>query len=108
MGEHYSEAPPTFDADVLRIVHERFWSALNFQNLSVDVLAYVYENTLVDKKLRKARGIHATPPSVARYVLNRMPFEAVSQDERFTVEPFSGSASFLVADDAFLGRIIHP
>lgn len=97
VGEHYSEAPPTFDVDVLRIVHERFWSALNFQNLSVDVLAYVYENTLVDKKLRKARGIHATPPSVARYVLNRMPFESVSKDERFTVEPFSGSASFLVA-----------
>ena len=71
--------------------------SLGFQNLSVEVLAYIYENTLVDDLARKRLGIHSTPSSIARYLVNRLPFEGFSQDDRRVVEPCSGHSIFLVA-----------
>jgi hypothetical protein len=97
VGEHYGEVPPSIDREVLNILISHFWLGLSFENLSVDVLAYIYEDTLVDKQLRRQKGIHATPPAIARYILNRLPFEQINQDERWTVEPFSGCSTFLVA-----------
>ena len=68
-----------------------------FQNLSVDSLAYVYENTLVTQETRKAHGTHSTPYAVAEYIVRNLPFESLAQDERKVFEPFSGHAVFLIA-----------
>ena len=68
-----------------------------FQNLSVDSLAYVYENTLVTQETRRAYGTHSTPYAVAEYIVRNLPFEDIDEDERKVFEPFSGHAIFLIA-----------
>jgi hypothetical protein len=78
-------------------VADELWTQLSFQNLSVDALAFVYENTLVDDQLRKDNGIHSTPHRIARHVVERMPFESIPEPDRVVVEPCSGHGVFLVA-----------
>ena len=72
-------------------------STFHFQNLSVDSLAYVYENTLVTPETRKSFGIHSTPPSIAEYIVRRLPFDQLGQNDRRVFEPFAGHSVFLVA-----------
>lgn len=72
-------------------------TAFNFQNLSEDDLAIVYENTLVTEEARQVHGIHATPSVVAELVVNHLPFEDLPQNERFVLEPCAGHGVFLVA-----------
>ena len=69
----------------------------HFQNLSVDSLAYVYENTLVTQETRKAYGTHSTPYAIAEYIVRNLPFEDLDQNERRVFEPFSGHSIFLIA-----------
>lgn len=76
---------------------DRIKGAFHFQNLSVDSLAFVYENTLVTPQTRKLFGIHSTPPAIAEYITRRLPFEDLEVNERRVFEPFSGHAVFLVA-----------
>jgi hypothetical protein len=76
--------------DVLR-------TAFNFQNLSEEDLAFIYENTLVTKEARREHGIHATPSAVAELIVDRLPFEDLPQDDRIVLEPFAGHGVFLVA-----------
>jgi len=78
-------------------VASHLWGRLSFQNLSVDVLAFIYENTLVDKQLRREGGIHSTPHRIARYVVEHLPLKEIPEDERIVVEPCSGHGVFLVA-----------
>lgn len=84
-----------------RSAQEQAWnrirSGLHFQNLSVDSLAYVYENTLVSPGTRRLFGIHSTPREVAEYIVDSLPFEHLDQDERRVFEPFSGHSVFLIA-----------
>ena len=75
----------------------------HLQNVSLEALAYVYENTFVSRELRQAYGTHATPPEVAEFVVRQLPFEAISdRDQRTVFEPFAGHAPFLTAA---LGRL---
>ena len=76
---------------------ERIKKAFHFQNLSVDSLAYVYENTLVAPETRRLFGIHSTPPAVAEYITRQLPFEDLALNQRRIFEPFAGHAVFLVA-----------
>jgi hypothetical protein len=73
------------------------WTKLGFQNLSVDALALIAEDTLVDDDLRKEHGIHSTPRSIARYVVDHLPVGDIPEDDRIVVEPCSGHGVFLVA-----------
>ena len=83
---------PETQSAVWDIIRDRF----HFQNLSVDALAYAYENTLVEPEARKALGIHSTPAAVAEYIVKQLPFEVIDQDERKVFEPFSGHSVFLM------------
>jgi hypothetical protein len=78
-------------------VMSRMWSGLDFRNLSVDVLAYVYESTLVDPEVRANLGTHSTPHSIARYIVQRLPLDSLAQEDRRIVEPCSGHGIFQVA-----------
>lgn len=73
------------------------WTKLGFQNLSVDALALIAEDTLVDDDLRKEHGIHSTPRGMARYVVEHLPIGDIPEDGRIVVEPCSGHGVFLVA-----------
>jgi len=88
------------------IIQERAWerihAAFSFQNISVEVLAYIYENTLVSDEMRKKSSTHATPPAIAEYIVRQLPFEKLDLEKCRVFEPFSGHSPFLVAA---LGRL---
>ncbi len=80
-----------------QVVWDRFRSAFNFQNLSVEDLAFIYENTLIRKETRKQFGTHGTPSIIAELMVDRLPFESLPQEGRYVLEPCSGHGVFLVA-----------
>ena len=62
---YYGRSDAILDNQAVRdAVKSAIWGRLNLQNLSVEVLAYIYEFTLVSHSLRKRLGIHGTPPSI--------------------------------------------
>jgi len=98
VAHHYKErAPRISDEEALACVRDRLWGNIDFRNLSGDVLAHVYENTLVTAELRKEAGIHATPRTVAEYIVHHLPLDEFPLSERRVVEPCCGHATFLVA-----------
>jgi len=84
------------DLDVVDTVGSSL-SKIDFRNLSVEVLAYIYEKTLVDEDTREELGIHSTPSSIARYIVHHLPIEDIPENERRVVEPCCGHSIFLVA-----------
>ena len=98
----------TADLDTQHAVAAALWTGFGFQNLSVDVLALIAENTLVDEDLRKRYGIHSTPRSIARYMVEHLPVEQLAEDERVVVEPCAGHAVFLVAALKRLRDLLAP
>lgn len=100
VGRYYREEdnqPLADDSGTQRIVGEGLWKGVDFRNISVEALAYVYENTLVDEDTRRRLGTHSTPHNIARYIVHHLPFEDIGEDAPLVVEPFSGHGIFLVA-----------
>ncbi len=85
------------DSHTQQAAWDHLRTAFNFQNLSEEDLAFVYENTLVSKEARKEHGIHATPSVVAELIVSHLPFEDLPRAKRFVLEPCSGHGVFLVA-----------
>lgn len=98
VADHYKDYReiPLHPAVKQLAVHE-LWKAFSFRNLSVEVLAYIWENTLVTDRLRGADGIHTTPFPVAQYMVQRLPFASFSHDQRTVLESCSGNGTFLIA-----------
>lgn len=95
-------ALPALDAPIRNRAWDTIRTAIHFQNLSVEALAYVYENTFVDVTTRRTLGTHATPYEIAEYMVRALPIKDLPQDERTVFEPFCGAAPFLIAA---LGRL---
>jgi hypothetical protein len=109
ISEHYRDDQPILDDPaVQQSVVNRLWHGFSFQNLSVEVLAFIWEDTLVTDELRQRYGIHATPSAVARYLTHRLPIEDFHLTERRVVEPCSGSGVFLVAALQRLKELLPP
>lgn len=96
------------DLQTQQTVWDLLRTSFNFQNLSEEDLAFVYENTLVTEEARQAHGIHATPSVVAELVVKHLPFEDLPQDERFVLEPCAGHGVFLVAALRRLRDLLSP
>lgn len=108
-GDNLGNATPSVvDRRTVSLVHQMLWTDLDFRNLSVEVLAFIYENTLVSDSLRRDQAIHATPPALARYILQRLPFEETALASRRVVEPCCGHATFLVAAMLRLRALLPP
>jgi N-6 DNA Methylase len=69
----------------------------HFQNLSVDSLAFVYENSLVSPEVRRRLGIHGTPRAIAELVVALLPLEDLPGGRDVILEPCAGFAPFLLA-----------
>jgi len=84
---------------VRQVARDMVKNVSSFSHLTIDSLAYVYENTLVTKATRKAFGTHATPSWLVNYIVWQMAdwIEAIPQDERIILEPACGHAPFLTA-----------
>ncbi|MCH7698588.1 MAG: SAM-dependent DNA methyltransferase [Chloroflexi bacterium] len=96
------------DRHVQELVWAKIRDSFHFQNLSVDALAFVYENTLVSTEARQSLGIHGTPPEIAEYIVSHLPIESLPEDKRQVFEPFSGHAVFLVAAMRRLRDLLAP
>jgi hypothetical protein len=94
--------PVLADPATQRAAWAKIRSSFHLQNISVEALAYVYENTFVDKEIRRLYGTHSTPREVAEYLARRLPFESLPVDRRRVFEPFAGHAALLIAA---LGRL---
>jgi type I restriction-modification system DNA methylase subunit len=102
---YFQEAEPAQilpDTAVQQVAWDEIRMGFHLQNVSLEALAYVYENTFVSRALRRTYGTHATPPEVAEFVVRQLPFEAIPSDQRTVFEPFAGHAPFLTAA---LGRL---
>jgi hypothetical protein len=95
-----------------QVVQQAAWDKIRhaflFQNLSVEALAYVYENTLVTSQTRRMLDTHATPPEIAEYIVQRLPFEQLELDQRRVFEPFAGHAPLLIAALGRLRSLLSP
>ena len=80
----------------------------NMANLTIESLAYVYENTLITKDIRKALGIHATPSYLVDYIVWQLfPWiRDIPENKRFVLEPTCGHAPFLISAARLLREMI--
>jgi hypothetical protein len=71
----------------------------SLSNLTTEAFGYMYENLLVDKELRAALGIHATPSYLVDYIVwQLLPWiEQIPQEKRIILEPACGHAPFLTS-----------
>ena len=71
----------------------------SFSHLSINSLAYIYENTLITRATRKALGTHATPSWLVNYIVWQLVdwIEKIPQKDRVIFEPTCGHAPFLTA-----------
>lgn len=98
ISKHYSRRPKSqLTQGVRQAIYDEIWTNFDFRNLSVEVLAQIWSTTFVDPETRKKLGIHRTRRAIANYVVDRLPFENVPENERFVVEPCSGGGAFLIA-----------
>jgi len=69
----------------------------NLSNLTTEAFGYMYEKVLVDKNLRAALGIHATPSYLVDYIVWQLwPWiKQIPEEERIVLEPACGHAPFL-------------
>jgi type I restriction-modification system DNA methylase subunit len=69
----------------------------SLSNLTTEAFGYMYENVLVDKNLRAALGIHATPTYLVDYIVWQLwPWIAqIPEKERIVLEPACGHAPFV-------------
>lgn len=81
---------------------ERISRGFHLENVSLDTLAWIWENAFVTLDIRARLGIHGTPPELAEYLVRRLPFEDVPLGQLRVFEPCTGQGAFLVAA---LGRI---
>jgi hypothetical protein len=106
--QHYSPEAVLDDALVQDTAWRQIRTAFSFRNLSVEALAYVYENTLVTPETRKVLGTHATPPDIAEYIVQKLPLEELPYEDRRIFEPFCGHAPFLTVALARLRALLPP
>ncbi|HUW20475.1 MAG TPA: N-6 DNA methylase [Sedimentisphaerales bacterium] len=71
----------------------------SLSNLTTEAFGYMYEDVLVDKDLRRALGIHATPSYLVDYIVWQLwPWvKEIPEDKRVILEPACGHAPFLTA-----------
>lgn len=88
--------PSPRDRALLETVWEGIRAGINFQNISADDLAFVYENTFVTSEARAEYSTHSTPRQMAEHIVRRL--ELWRNLERVRVyEPFAGAGVLLVA-----------
>jgi len=77
-------------------------------NLTMESLAYVYENTLVTQKTRKVMGTHATPSYLVDYMVWQLAswIEQIPLEKRVVLEPTCGHAPFLTSASRLLRELL--
>ncbi len=90
---------------------ESFYEGLGrdytFGSLTNDMLAYFYENTMVDPKMRREFGIYYTPQkAIAERILHRLPVEDLPVEKRTVFDGTCGSGNLLLASYDRLSNLL--
>lgn len=92
------------DEDINKVglpaVETLYFNLLNeftFRSLTNDMLAYFYENALVDQAFQKKLGIYYTPRFLGERILQRLPLEDFPPEQRTVFDGTSGSGNLLLA-----------
>jgi predicted RNA methylase len=97
VARHYGEeVPRLLNHKARQIAADRIWKEFDFRNLSVEVLAQIWANTLVDDETKRKLSIHRTSRSIVRYIVERIPFDHTGDDRRIILDLCSGSGVFLI------------
>ena len=97
VAKHYcQDVPRLLNRQAREAAFSSAWAALDFRNLSVEVLSQIWSTTLVDPDTRRKLGIHRTSRTIVRYIVDRIPFESSGDDSLLVFEPCAGSAAFLI------------
>ena len=105
VSRHYArEFPLLLNKAARSVAVKKIWSSLDFRNLSVEVLAQIWSTTLVDVNTKQRLGIHRTPRSIVKYIVDRIPFESTGDEGLAVLEPCCGSAGFLIGAMSRLRR----
>ena len=97
---YYGDVLPPSSAhrkEVLDAIWRIFRTTFNYPNLSEDDLALFFEKSFITPETRDELGIHSTPPRVVEYIVHKLPFEDLPENDRYVVEPFAGHGRFLVS-----------
>lgn len=89
-------APSRSDRPRLEAVWNGIRAGINFQNISADDLAFVYENTFVTSEARAEFSTHSTPRQMAEHIVRRLELWR-DLDHVRVYEPFAGAGVLLVA-----------
>src|ERR1700678_4205786 len=94
----------------LQIASNRIAATIDLRLASTEALAYVYENTLISREMRKGLGTHSTPSYLIDYIVGRLSpwIAAMKQEERSVFEPACGHGGFLVAAVRLLTSLLPP
>ncbi len=68
-----------------------------FTNLTTEMLDHLYQYAFVNKERRKQLGIYATPPKLARMIVETLPIEDIRPETLCLLDGSCGSGNFLVA-----------
>lgn len=81
----------------LESISKKIGKIFPLNNISVDTLTYIYENSFVSPKSRKELGIHSTPSYIADYILSQIPIDSLQRDQWHVTDPMCGHGIFLIA-----------
>jgi len=85
--------------DALENAAETISQSGHLGHVTTESLAYIYENTLIDRKTRAKLGTHSTPPYLVDYIVDKLTpwIEQIPLEQRDAFEPACGHAAFLVS-----------
>jgi N-6 DNA methylase len=103
------QLPPSaiHDRTVIDPIWDTVCGLFRIPNFSEDDLALSFEKTFITPQNRRDLGTHSTPPRVAEYIVRKLPFHTIPEDERRVLEPFSGHGRFLVAAMKRMKELLH-
>src|SRR6266404_3299425 len=97
-----------FQAEALRESAREISSFSRLELLTIEALAYLYENALITKATRTELGTHSTPAYLVDYIVGKLRpwIEEIPVDDRHTFEPACGHAAFLIASMRLLSDLL--
>jgi hypothetical protein len=111
---HYGTNPLNIGSkQKLKALEESARAIDRFSSLALtttESLAFVYENTLIEKETRTSLGTHSTPSYLVDYIVGNLAdwIKEIAENDRSVFEPACGHAAFLVSAMRLLTQLLPP
>lgn len=101
----WHQKSPKRQRQLLMELVQSLGQGIDYRSLDPAVLSDVYAWALVGEDDRRRLGIHYTPPSLAKRMLEALPVETIEPEQRSVIDPACGSGTLLVAAHDRLRRL---